>query len=81
MQSRRARGLILLTFGKENDPRRASGGGLKSLVFDGGARPQLSFSGFKKQLQSFTSIPSSFTLVQLLWMAVNHACVAANFVH
>jgi hypothetical protein len=51
------------------------------MVFDDDARPQLSFSSFKKQLQSFTSIPSSFTLVQLLWTVVNHACVAANFVH
>jgi hypothetical protein len=47
---RRARGLILLTFGEANDQRRASGGGLKFLVFNGGARPQLSFSGIKKQL-------------------------------
>jgi hypothetical protein len=36
-RSRRAKGLILLTFGDANDPRRASGGGLKFLVFDGGA--------------------------------------------
>jgi hypothetical protein len=57
MRSRRARGLILLTFGEANAPRRARGGGLKFLVFDGGARPRLSFSGFKKQLKSFTSIP------------------------
>jgi hypothetical protein len=42
--------LVLLTFDKENDPQRASGDGLKFLVFDGGARPRLSFSGFKKQL-------------------------------
>jgi hypothetical protein len=46
MQSRRARGLVLLTFGDVNDPRRASGGDLKFLVFDGGAQPRLSFSGF-----------------------------------
>jgi hypothetical protein len=49
-RSRRARGLVLLTFDEENDPLRASGDGLKFLVFDGGARPRLSFSGFKKQL-------------------------------
>jgi hypothetical protein len=36
MRSRRARGLILLTFGEANNPRRASGGCLKSLVFDHG---------------------------------------------
>jgi hypothetical protein len=80
MQSIRRRGLVLLTFGEENDPRRASGGGLKFLVFDGGARPRVSFSGFKKQHQSFTSIPSRFTLVQLLRTAVNRARVVANFV-
>jgi hypothetical protein len=49
-RSRRARGLILLTFDEANDPRRASDGGLMFLVFDGSARPQLSFSGFKKQV-------------------------------
>jgi hypothetical protein len=36
-RSRRATGLVLLTFSEENDPRRASGCGLKSLVFDSGA--------------------------------------------
>jgi hypothetical protein len=50
MQSRRVRGLILLTFGEANDPQSASGMSLMFLVFDGGARPRLSFSGFKKQL-------------------------------
>jgi hypothetical protein len=34
-RSRRTRGLILLTFGEASDPQRASGGGLKFLVFDG----------------------------------------------
>jgi hypothetical protein len=29
--------------------------------------------------KSFTSIPSSFTLVQLLWMAANRTHVVANF--
>jgi hypothetical protein len=72
-RSRRATGLVLLTFSEENDPRRASGCGLKSLVFDSGAWPRLSFSGFKTQLQSFT-------LVQLLRTAVNHARVVANIV-
>jgi hypothetical protein len=70
-RSRRARGVILLTFGKANGPRRASGGDLKFLVFDDSARPRLSFSGFKKQLQGFALIPSSFYLVQLLRTAAN----------
>jgi hypothetical protein len=78
-RSRRAWGVVLLTFGEANDPRRASGSGLKFLVFDGGARPRLSFSGFKKQLKSFTSIPSSFSLVQLLRTMMNRARVAAIF--
>jgi hypothetical protein len=50
MRSRRTRGLISLTFGEANDPRWASGGGLKFMVFNNGARPQLSFSSFRKQL-------------------------------
>jgi hypothetical protein len=48
--SRRARDLVLVTFCEANGPQRGSGGGLKFLVFDGGARARLSFSGFKKQL-------------------------------
>jgi hypothetical protein len=47
-RSRRPRGLVLLTFDEANDPWRVSGGGLKFIVFNGGARPRLSFSGFKK---------------------------------
>jgi hypothetical protein len=81
MRSRRQGAPILQTYDEGNSRGRAGDGITVWSVFGDSEDGLHRCSGFEEQLYSFTLLPSSSSLGQLLRTSMNRARAAAIFVH
>jgi hypothetical protein len=79
-RSRRQGEPILQTYGEGNSRGKVGDGGAVRSVLGDGEEGLQRCSGFEEQLYSFTLLPSSSSLGQLLRTLMNRACAVAIFV-